>query len=280
MLGKNKPTRKNRFKKRAGQKRQRWTRRVLVSLRLVVLLTLLMAVSAVFMAGYAAVTRTGYFKTQAIKVSGMKRLSHDEILAQAGVDHGDNLLAVNLRLVRKRLLTHPWIATARVAREIPETIIIEVSEHAPLAVVDLGRRFLLNTGGRIFKEHGKQDPQDLPLVKGIAYGDISLGNDALTPAMRAVVDVLNASRRQQNLPSYRQIKQVDLDPEMGITLTAWKKQRKIKMGFGDYAAKYHRLKQLVPHLKQRRAWRSYIAIDVVNPERVVVQLGSTHQKGA
>ncbi len=280
MLGKKKTTRKNRFKKHARQKRQRWVRRIKVSLKLMVLMAFMLSVSALFVAGYAAVTRTVYFKTQSIKVAGMQRLSQQAVLAQAGIAQGDNVLAVNLRLVRKRLLAHPWIATARVAREIPETIIIEVTEHAPLAIVDLGRRFLMNAQGRIFKEHVADDPAGLPLVTGIVYGDISLGDDALTPAVQAVVDVLNASRTQHNALPYRQIQQVDMDPEMGVTLTAWKERRKIKMGFGDYASKYNRLKQLLPHLKQRRNWRDFSAIDVNNPDRVVVQLGTTPKKGA
>lgn len=280
MLGKKKPARKNRFKKHARQKRRQWVRRIVVSLRLIVLMVLMLTVSALFVAGYAAVTRTEYFKAQSIKVIGLKRLSQPAVLAQAGIARGDNVLAVNLRLVRKRLLAHPWIATARVAREIPETIIIEIKEHAPLAIVDLGRKFLINTRGRIFKEHAPDDPAGLPLVTGIAYGDISLGDDALTAAMRAVLDVLHASRTRHNVLPYQQIQQVDIDPQMGITLTVWEERRKIKMGFTDYASKYNRLKQLLPYLKQRSDWRDFSAIDVNNPDRVVVQLGSTTHKGA
>ncbi len=279
-MGKKNKRRKNRYKKHARQKRQRWVRRFMVSLKLLVLMVLMLAVSALFMAGYAAVTRTAYFKTQSIQVKGMQRLSQKAVLAQAGIGQGDNLLAVNLRLVRKRLLAHPWIAAARVAREIPETIIIEVAEHNPLAVVDLGRRFLMNDQGRIFKEHTPDDPKGLPLVTGIAYADISLGDDALTSAVAAVVDVLRTSRAPRSVLSFQQIRQVVLDHQMGITLIAWKTRRTIKLGFADYDAKFNRLKQLLPHLKQRREWRQFSAIDVNNPDRVVVKLTATPNKGA
>ncbi len=279
-MGTKKAPRKNRYKKRAPQERRRWGGRLLTGLKLVALMALVLAISALFVAGYAAVTRASYFETHAIQVSGNQRLSRQAVLIQSGIAPGDNMLAVNLRLVRKRLLAHPWIEAARVAREIPETIIIEVKEHTPLAVVDMGQRFLLDDKGRIFKEQSPDDPQALPLVTGIGYADISLGDDAPTPAVATVLDVLAASRGTAAGVSYEQIRKVDLDPEMGITLTAWKEGRRIRMGFADYASKYQRLRQLLPHLKRNREWCDFQSIDVNDPDRVVVQLGTAPRAGA
>ena len=84
----------------------------MVGLKLIALIAVLMGFSALFMVGYAAVTRTDYFRTEAIKVSGASRLTESAILTQAKIHKGDNLLAINLGLVRKRLLAHPWVATA------------------------------------------------------------------------------------------------------------------------------------------------------------------------
>ncbi len=277
MLGK-KPTRKNRLKKNIRQRRRRWIGRLATGLKLVMLMVVLIAVSAIFMVGYAAVTQSDYFCTQSIRIQGHSRLTRDDILSQAQIQTGDNLLAVNLRQVRKRLLAHPWIGTARVAREIPGTIYIYVTEHTPLAVVDLGRKFMVNTRGRIFKEFSKDDPQDIPLVTGIVYADISLGNDDLGKAMSAVVQVLKISRSKEKAISYKDIRGVHLDPEMGITLSVWPDQRKIKLGYSQFKAKNGRLRQLLPHLKQNKMWRGFNTIDVNNPDRVVVQLDSPVRK--
>ncbi len=277
MLGK-KPTRKNRLKKNIRQRRRRWIGRLATGLKLVMLMVVLIAVSALFMAGYAAVTQSDYFCTQSIQIQGHSRLTRYDILSQAQIQPGDNLLAVNLRQVRKRLLAHPWIGTARVAREIPGTIYIYVTEHTPLAVVDLGRKFMVNTHGRIFKEFAKDDPQDIPLVTGIVYADISLGNDDLGKAMAAVVQVLKISRSKHKAIPYKDIRGVHLDPEMGITLSVWPDQRKIKLGYSQFKAKHGRLRQLLPHLKQHKMWRGFNTIDVNNPDRVVVQLDSSVRK--
>jgi cell division protein FtsQ len=272
LLGKKKPTRKNRLKKNIQKKRNRLVHRLLTGAKLLALMGVILAVSALFMAGYAAVTSTAYFSTQSIAIEGQSRLSRQVILSQAAIREGDNLLAVNLKLVRKRLLAHPWIAAARVAREIPETISIAVTEHAPLAVLDLGRKFLLNTHGRIFKEYGPDDPGNLPLVTGIAYGDISLGDDALGPNMAAVLKVIQVSKAKKSALPYDRIKEIHMDAEMGITLYVWDNRRTVKLGLDGYAAKYERIRQLLPYLRQDKRWRTFTAIDANNPDRIVVQL--------
>ena len=279
MLGK-KPSRKNRFKKKRKARRGVWRNRLMGSIKLLALMTALLAASALFMAGYAAVTQSDYFRTKSIVVDGHARLSRKVVLAQAQLQSGDNLLAVNLGLVRKRLLAHPWIASARVVREIPERIRITIGEHSPLAVVDLGRKFLLNRQGRIFKVYQDEDPKGLPLIKGITYVDISLGNDRLSPAMAAIVKVLAYSRSKGSAIPFEEIKLVHMDPEMGISMQVWQEQRTVKLGFAPYPAKYRRLKQLLPHLRGKGEWRQFDTIDVNNPDRIVVKLGSTSPKGA
>ena len=278
MLEKKKPIRKNRFKKDTRKRRQKIRSRLAVGLKLFAVVALMMGFSAIFMAGYAAVTRTDYFRAEAIQVTGLSRLTRAAVLAQAGIRKGDNLLALNLSLTRKRLLAHPWIAAAYVAREIPGTIRLEITEHKALAVLDLGRKFLINTQGRIFKEYNPDDPRDLPLVTGMAYWDISLGDDALSPVMKAVVEVLRISRTRNSAIAYSQIRHVHVDPELGVSLRVWEDQRLVKLGFGDYEDKYRRIAKLLPYLKHSRQWSGFESIDANHPDRIVVQTDTSPEE--
>ena len=271
-MGKKKSTRKNRYKKRLQQKRRRLLGRLLVGAKLFTLVAVMLAASAVFMVGYAAVTQSEYFSTRKIHVQGQSRLSEEEALKQAGIKSGENLLAINLKLVRKRLLAHPWISEASVAREIPGTIRIEISEHRALAVLDLGRKFIINQQGRIFKEHTNNDPQALPLVSGIAYADISLGDDRLTPAMQVLLEVLELSKDDKSILPYDQIRKLHMDAEMGLTFGMWQDERKIKLGYSRFEYKYRQLEKLLPHLKHNPGWKGYRMIDLTNPDRIVVRL--------
>jgi cell division protein FtsQ len=271
-LGKKK-ARKNRYKTSVKRRKSLWTGKLAAGMKLMALIVAVLASSALFMAGYAAVTQSDYFRAKTISVTGCSRLSQQAVLAQAQLSPGDNLLAVNLRLVRQRLLAHPWIAGAHVSREIPETLHIAVKEHACIAVVDLGRRFLLNRSGRIFKELEPKDPCKLPVVTGITYSDLSLGDDIESPAISHVLDVLRISRAKGSIIPYKEIRRVHWDREMGIRLTIWNDKRTIKLGIGEFEAKYSRLEQLLPHLKQNPVWRSFSILDLNNPDRVVMRLG-------
>jgi cell division protein FtsQ len=274
LLGKKqtRKTRRNRYKKDTRQRYARWGRYLLNAAKFGGLLVFLLSISAVFVVSYAAVTTSDYFRTQAIDIQGRQRLTREQVLSQAGLRVGDNLLAVNLHLVRKKLLAHPWISHARVSREIPGTIMLFIQEHQPLAVIDLGQRFLMNRHGRIFKELGSQDPSNISLITGISYADISLGDDPLSPAIESVLQVLqNCEARHSALP-VENIERVHFDPEMGLSITQRQDRRLIKLGFDQYEAKFNRLKRLLRHLQRTRQWQASKEVDLINPDRVVVQL--------
>jgi cell division protein FtsQ len=265
-------TRRNRFKKDTRQRYERLWRHMLTVGKFCGLLVLLLSFSAMFVAGYAAVISSDYFRTQNIEIKGRQRLTHEQVLTQAGLREGDNLLAVNLHLVRKKLLTHPWVSHAQVSREIPGTITVKIQEYQPLAVIDLGQRFLMNVHGRIFKEFGSEDSFNLPLVTGISYADISLGEDPLSPALESVLQVLRNCQDSNGALPVERVERVHFDPEMGLSITQREDQRLIKLGFDHYETKFIRLKRLLRHLQRSGQWQASKEIDLNNPDRVVVQL--------
>lgn len=273
MSGRSAKHRKNRYRKNTALTKRWSLPRLAVALKLGGLVIVLLAVSALFMAGYAAVTQSDYFRIEAVKVHGNHRLSAAAVISQAMLMPGENVLAVNLPLTRKRLLAHPWIASASVEREIPGTLHLNIGEHQPLAVVDLGRKFLINDRGRIFKELTEDDPSQLPVITGIAYPDISLGEDALGPAMQAVMFLLKTSRRQKDPPVYGNLARIHYDAELGLSLTTRKDKRTINLGKGRFKEKYTCLGKLLPYLNRDKQWREFKTIDLSNPDRIVVGFG-------
>lgn len=259
----------NRKKKNVRQRRRRWLGRLMLGLKLTALMAVLLGASALFMMGYAAVIHSDYFRTETIRIEGNRRLAAKEILEKAHIRRGDNLLALNLRLVRERLLDHPWIESVRVSRDIPATIKIEIREHAPLARIEWDRPFLIDTRGRVFKEAGPGDPRDLPLISGIDVD--AAGLEQPGPVMRSVVQVLQLSRSKDSGIAFADIERVQVDPELGITLTL-KNRRRIKLGADAYEAKFERFKQLRVQLERIEGRRDFKMVDLTIPDRVVVRL--------
>ena len=214
-------------------------------------------------------------------------MSPNQVIEAARVKKGMNVLDVNLAMTRKRLLAHPWIADAEIRREIPAGLYIKVQEHSPLAIIDLGRKFLLNENGRVFKEWTDRDPANLPLVSGLALSDIRVhGKTAAQPSrngrdpsqlkhpqndpFEAVMQVLRLGRQTRSILSNGNIRQIKVDREIGITLVAFKQMKTIVLGYYNYPLKFNMLKDILSHGKHRRRFPEFDRIDLNNVNRIVV----------
>jgi cell division protein FtsQ len=248
--------------------------------------------SIVFIFCHDVVTQCDALKTKTVAVTGNRHLNREEIWEKAGILPGSNILALNSVAARKRLLADPWIADAQIRRKIPDGIHISVREHRALAVIDLGRKFLLDDSGTIFKEVSPREADNLPVVEGLRYADIELqpsaagaglpakhinhqpagGQNPASP-FAAVAVVLRFGTRADSVIPNRQISRIVVDAETGITLQTRKGPKTVKLGFHDYARKYTTLKRLLAYLQQHRpdGWREVETVDLTNLDRIVVK---------
>ena len=197
-------------------------------------------------------------------------LSEKQILEQAQLKKGINIISVNLSMVRKRLLAHSWISDAEVSRDLPSGIHIKIKEHQPLAILDLGRKFLINTSGEIFKEMAVSDPDQLPLVRGLSFSDITTSDKPRSIPFKAVMNVLELGQKCKSVLPYKLIKKIRVDREMGLTIYAFDRVREIKIGYNDYTDKYDKLKNIIAHLKKRQGFSHIESIDLNNLNRIVI----------
>src|SRR4051812_25968983 len=110
-------------------------------------------------AGYHWVTTSPRFAITHITIQGNHHLTADQVLAALPVHTGDNLFATNLGRVGRALHANPWVAGASLHRVLPHTIVIDIREHEPAAVADLGGLYLVDAEGHAFK-HADLDDGD------------------------------------------------------------------------------------------------------------------------
>ena len=280
MFGRKKPRRNQRNGKKT-KRSSKFLSRVQMGFKLIMAVAAVAAVSAFFILVHDILTQCDYFKISRMTIEGAQRLTEKEILQHAQVDKGMNILAVNLSLVRKRLIAHPWIAEAGVSREIPSGLRIWIEEHTPLAVLDVGQKFLINHSGKIFKAWDSSDPADLPVVRGLnvldlppVYGQINSSEGdiarSLTAPFKAVMKVLWLGRQQGSVLPNRLISQIRVDRQIGLTLHAFDRIKTINLGYDDYDGKYHMLAKLFSYLKHQPSVSDFDHIDLNNLNRVVV----------
>ena len=292
MFQRKKP-RKNRRKGKKAKRRFVFLGRFLLVFQIIIGLGAVAATSGLFVFIHDVVTQCDYFRAQTIAIEGYGRLSQKQIADQAQVRKGMNVLAVNLTMVRKKLLAHPWIAEAEVNREIPSGLTIRIKEHAPLAIVDLGHKFLINESGEIFKEWTSGDPDHFPTVTGLQMADIATfdrnderetfhpanplpGEDQAKDAqyhyspLEAVMHVLRLGQDSKSVLPNRLIKQIRVDREIGLTLHAGTQVGIIKLGYHQYPHKYHMLEHIMMVLNKRQTLPVIDRIDLNNLNRIVI----------
>lgn len=298
MLGHKHP-RKNHYKTSVTKKRDNSVVRLTFCLKIFAGIVIVTVTSFAFIFGYDLLTQCEYFSAKNLDVKGIHRLSEKQIFEQAQIHKGINILCVNLSMARKRLLAHSWIAAAEVRRELPDGIYIKIKEHAPLAVLDLGRKFLINTEGEIFKECSASDPENLPIISGLEFSDLNIPGKRRPPRLSdpaatsmsallprearrtdsgqaqskpfdAVLYVLQLGQKSESILPNRLIKRIHVDREIGLTLYAFDGIKAIKLGYQEYPDKYVRLKNVLFYLKKSQIFSDFDSIDLNNLDRIVV----------
>jgi cell division protein FtsQ len=208
------------------------------------------------------------FAVKDIRVGATEHISADEVRALAGVHVGDRLLAVDADAVAATLATHPWIASARVRRELPSVLAIDVVERQAAASALIGALYLLDDAGRPFKRATLEEADGLPVITGVTREQYA----ALRPASEAVFRETLAliAEYGDERPA---LSEVHVDPRTGFSLVLFDGGGEIRLGRGDYAAKLARLDRILAAAGSRGpAALGTVFLDGPNPDRVTVRL--------
>ena len=101
-----------------------------------------------------------------IDISGCQNIPPDSIRRLTGILEGEPLLKIDLKKVRRKVVSHPAVKDATVVRELPGTLRISVQERVSAAVV-LGREFaLVDSEGVVLSLHASY-PEGYPVITGI-----------------------------------------------------------------------------------------------------------------
>lgn len=87
---------------------------------------------------YNFFTTNQYFAVKTIEIQGQNRLKSREVLETAGLDYGQNTLALSMNELESSLAQNPWIAELSIRRVLPDSIKINIREYEPRYWVQRG----------------------------------------------------------------------------------------------------------------------------------------------
>lgn len=225
--------------------------------------------------GYLWVMSSPRFAIRQIVVTGNVRVPEDELLRRAGLAPGRNVFSVRLADVERQLAQHPWIASVRASRRLPDTLTIRVTERQPAALVLLGAPYLADRQGRPFKraaiEAGEAD--DLLVVSGLDRKAYARQPEGVHAQVRRALELADRWHRSGTRPA---IGEVHVG---GDELTLYMLEGAVAVRLGDLA-----IDQLAPRLErfdvvwtalspEERAVTRTIHLDSdARPDRVTLKL--------
>lgn len=179
--------------------------------------------------GYRFITTSQRFAISEIRIEGEHHLTEDQIRSALPVKVGDNVFATNLDTVTSALQRTPWIATASAHRVLPDTLVIEIREHAPAAVVDLGGLYLVDPTGHPFKraqlDHG--DGDGLPVITGISRESWRADPAGTAQTITTALAALSAWTADPSRPA---IGELYIDAHRALTLRTYDHATAIQLG--------------------------------------------------
>jgi cell division protein FtsQ len=218
------------------------------------------------------VTTTPRFAVKDVTVAGNQRRTADDVASEAGIERGQNVFTLDLERARARLLADPWIKDATLARRLPGTVTVQVTERDAAALVALGDTYLATRDGDIFKRLEPGDPTDLPVITGLTADGVAADRDGAVQSIRRALD-LAAEYEHAPLASRSPLQEVHVEEAARFTLVVGKSAVSLRLGAAPFRRKLDEAGRVVAELDRRGAKADAILLDnEAHPERVVVRV--------
>jgi len=226
-----------------------------------------------------AVRHHPYFAIDRIEVRHRGRVPAAALRAALALEGRESIWDVDVAALERRLRLVPWVREASVRRVFPDTLVIRVSEHRPVAILSTGdgRRnlFYLARDGRIFAPVGEQDGRDLPYVTGLAPHELD-GRTSFGPrGIRRALALLRLVDR--SAPQLRPVSEIHVGRDGGLTLLLTRPAVPIALGLAPDAAMLNRVARVLSRWAGREA--ELVSLSVFD-EQVIVRTRTPRAPGA
>jgi cell division protein FtsQ len=118
------------------------------------------------------------FRIARIEVKGNNFLSEGEVREMLGPAMGGNLISADLEGLRSNLAASPWVGGAVVRRELPDTLLVDVTERFPIALAETDQLYVMDASGELIDLLGPRTAGfDLPVIRGLRGVSIEVRRD-------------------------------------------------------------------------------------------------------
>lgn len=225
------------------------------------------AVVAIVMIGFLLwAHRASLFVVQDLSVEGVSHVAPEEVLSLTHIKAGSNQLRIDLKKEASRLVSHPLVAEAEVARAGFKGVTLRVKEELPASVIGEKSRFGLSLEGRVLPFELCDGCSPLPALS------IPLRSPTPLEKLREPLALytLNFYREFLNVSPLwaKRVSRIALSEGGDLLVSLEPREVNINFGKGLFADKIHRLTFILE--ENRYCLEGMESIDLRVPDHVFV----------
>lgn len=190
---------------------------------------------------YREIVTTPKLAIKSFNVSGLYRISKEEVLKLSGLKEGQNILSFKKLSIINRIRENPWIEEVRISRRIPDTLDIEVKERTPVALIRLDDMYVMDSSGVIFKKLVGEDDVDLPIVTGLTVEKLGQDTGRMELTILELINVLS----HRNGFNIGNVSEIHIDPTFGFSVYTVDSGIKLYLGNGNFEEKFSTYDRIV-----------------------------------
>jgi cell division septal protein FtsQ len=208
------------------------------------------------------------FRVREIEVEGGRKIPKETLLSLTVLEGMPNLFSVKLKEVIRRLEAHPWIEQVRVRKVFPNKILVQIEEREPMAIIQLGDLYYIDTKGEIFSPVGEGDEYNYPYLTGLTREVLEKDPMEAKQLITNALEILRIAG-QEKLPPLEEISEIHMEKAFGIQCFTKTGGVEVRMGWEDFGEKLRKLSLIWADLRKRRV--SVASIDCSDLKRMVVK---------
>ncbi|MCK5237478.1 MAG: FtsQ-type POTRA domain-containing protein [Deltaproteobacteria bacterium] len=174
-----------------------------------------------------------------IVVSGSDSVSGGELLRLGDIYAGKSILKIDTKEASVAMTSHPYVEEAKVKRQLPNKVYIDVKERKPVLLVNTDRLMIMDTKGVVFKAYTFNDAVSLPILTGIR--DQEMVEQVYKEKLYFLLEAMSAS----STVKLDEISEINYNPFYGLTVVMSEGNGRISFGMNDYAKKVSKLEMFI-----------------------------------
>lgn len=166
--------------------------------------------------GLALFLRSSAFTVQHVTIQGLKLSPESEILKLANGVQGQNLFLYDKEALEQKITIHPLVQSVQFQRKLPHTLVVIVTERAPVALVVVPKGVLeVDADGTFLRRLESWPKVDHPVLTGINLKDtVGPGQSLANPALTLALNLLG----QAPPDLLSQMGELNVNPKQQMTL--------------------------------------------------------------